>query len=116
MKGDYSVMPMTPNEIRQAQSAGSDDSWARTPDRSARTAPGRRAFYERFYNEARELHPDATDEQIAQAAESLRKAHFKRMALESARSRRLAKEYAEAAEAADAELAELAEAGDGDAA
>ncbi|AZM53299.1 hypothetical protein DMA15_12455 [Streptomyces sp. WAC 01529] len=65
-------------------------SWANTTDRSARTAAARKAsHWTRFLDMAREQHPDATEQQIEQIAESLRKAHFTELALRSAASRRL---------------------------
>lgn len=54
-------------------------SWANTDNRTARTAPARRALDEKFLQEA---------DGDPQRAESLRKAHFQRMALQSARARR----------------------------
>ena len=68
---------------------GAHESWARTPDRAARTAPGRRAFLERF---EREVDPDGTlpPAERAKRAESARKAYFARLALKSAQSRRKA--------------------------
>ena len=74
------------------------ESWARTLNRSARTAPARAAFEANF---------------LAQAggdpvrAEHLRKAHFARLALKSAQSRRKARELTAAAEVAERELADL---------
>jgi len=43
----------------------------------------------------------------ARRAEHLRKAHFQRLALKSAQSRRLAKEATETAQAAESELAAM---------
>ncbi|MEU3219984.1 hypothetical protein [Streptomyces sp. NPDC006971] len=65
-------------------------SWANTTDPASRTAKARAAADDRFATQAREKHPDASDEQIARVAAHLRKAHFSRMALASAvaRSRR----------------------------
>jgi hypothetical protein len=52
-------------------------SWARTADRAARVAPAVRARAEKFTEEARGLlGPDATDQQVAESAASLRKAHY----------------------------------------
>jgi hypothetical protein len=70
----------------QAQIAA-HESWARTEDRSARTAAARRALMDRF--EAI-VDPEGTlpVKVRAQMAESARKAHFRRMALKSAQSRR----------------------------
>jgi hypothetical protein len=60
--------------------AGAHLSWARTPSRSARTAPARAGLEARFERIAREsLGPHATDRQVAQAAESARKEHYARM-------------------------------------
>jgi hypothetical protein len=63
------------------------ESWARTADPSARTAPGRAAFLDRF---EREVDPDgilppADRERMAAHA---RKAYFARLALASAKARR----------------------------
>jgi hypothetical protein len=68
-------------------SIGAHESWARTVDRTARTANGRRAALERF---EREVDPDGT---LAPAertirAEHLRKAHMQRLALKSVQARR----------------------------
>ncbi len=81
-------------------------SWAQTPDRSARTAPARAALMAKF--EA-EVDPDGvlTPAERARRAGHLRKAHFQRLALKSARARRKAKEAAAEAEAAETELADL---------
>lgn len=68
-------------------SIGAHESWARTPDRAARTAPGRRAFldrFERLVDPAGEL-PEA---ERAKRAENARKAYFQRLALKSAQARR----------------------------
>jgi len=63
-------------------------SWANTDDRAARTAPARAAALSRFELQA---DPDGQllPEERARRAESLRKAHFKRLALKSAQARRL---------------------------
>ncbi|OBH22495.1 hypothetical protein A9X03_15390 [Mycobacterium sp. E1715] len=55
-------------------SMASDVSWANTIDRTARTAPARRAADARFL---------ALADGDVKRAESLRRAHFKRMALKS---------------------------------
>ena len=83
---------MNAEERRLRAQLGAEISWANTADRTARTAPGRRAAEARFEKEARERHPDAPEEQIAQVAEHLRKAHFRRMGLASATKRRRARE------------------------
>jgi hypothetical protein len=64
-------------------------SWARTRDRAARTAPARAARWAKYLERARELQgPDATPEAVERAAEHLRQADLRRMALASARARR----------------------------
>ena len=73
-------------------------SWANTEDRSARTAPARRALEQKFLEQA---HGDPA------RAENLRRAYFQRLALKSAQARRRAKEATAAARAADAELRAL---------
>lgn len=64
------------------------ESWARTPDRSARTAPARTGLLARFEREAREhLGPDAADSAVAAAAESARKAFYARLSAAGAAAR-----------------------------
>lgn len=94
---------MTTAENKLRSQIAAHESWAHTPDRAARTAPARAALDAKFLQLA---------EGDPQRAEHLRKAHFARLALKSARSRRRASEARasipaferEAAEA-DAELA-----------
>lgn len=81
-----------------AAAIASHTSWANTEDRAARTAPARRALEDKFLREAG---GDPT------RAEHLKKAHFARLALKSAQSRRRAREATEAAAAAEAELRSL---------
>ncbi|MGA5489610.1 hypothetical protein ACPCK1_17860 [Streptomyces pseudogriseolus] len=79
-------------------------SWAKTPDRSARTAAARKASHHtRFLDKAREMHPEATETQIEQIAESLRKAHYSALALKSAAARRAKSEATKAKKRAEAE-------------
>lgn len=87
---------MNAEERRLRAQLGAEVSWANTTDRTARTAAGSRAAEARFETQAREMHPDADDAQIAQVAEHLRKAHFRRMGLKSATSRRKAREAQQA--------------------
>jgi hypothetical protein len=64
-------------------------SWARTPDRTSRTAPARAGLYARFEREARELlGPEASDRQVAEAAESARRAHYARLSAAGVAARR----------------------------
>ncbi|MGV0050116.1 hypothetical protein ACRU43_12890 [Mycobacterium colombiense] len=74
-------------ERRLRSQIAAHESWARTPDRPARTRAARNAFWNRFerlVDPEGKLHPA----QRAKAAENARKAHFKRMALKSAEARR----------------------------
>jgi len=89
------------NKLRSQIAA--HESWAHTPDRAARTAPARAALDAKFLQLA---------EGDPQRAGHLRKAHFARLALKSARARRGASEARKAipdlerqAAEADAELA-----------
>ena len=61
-----------------AASIAAHESWAATPDRTARTAPARQALEAKFLAEA-------DGDPIR--AEHLRRAHFKRLALKSAQVR-----------------------------
>ena len=77
-----------PDPYRQAIGRlGAHKSWANTADPSARTAPARRAFEQRFEDE---VDPDRTlpDAERARRAEHARKAYFAALALKSARARR----------------------------
>lgn len=82
-------------ERKLAASIAAHESWAQTPDRTARTAAARAAMDQKFL--------DAADGDPVRA-EHLRKAHFARLALKSAQSRRKARELIEQAEQAEAEL------------
>lgn len=88
-------MPATPEEKSLRAQIAAETSWGNTPDRSARTAPARRALDQKFLEQA---------DGDPQRAESLRRAYYKRLALLSAQSRRRAREMTEAAESAEAEL------------
>lgn len=63
------------------------ESWAQTPDRTARTAPARAAALDRF---EREVDPDGvlSPAERAKRAEHARKAYFLRLALKSAQVRK----------------------------
>ncbi|UIJ34503.1 hypothetical protein [Allobranchiibius sp. GilTou73] len=89
---------LTSVERKLIGSIAAHQSWANTSDRAARTAPARRALDARFLAEA-----GGNEER----AEQLRKAHFQRLALKSAQSRRRAREATAAADAADAEMSDL---------
>ena len=89
---------MERSERSLVSSIAAHQSWANTPNRSARTAPARAALDAKFLAEA-------CGDPVR--AEHLRKAHFKRLALKSAQSRRKAKQFSGAAAAAEAELVAL---------
>lgn len=65
-------------------------SWARTIDRSARTAPARAASLSRFERQVRDdpAFAEATEPQILAAADAARRAYFAELAMRSAASRR----------------------------
>lgn len=84
-------------------------SWSNTPDRASRTAAARRASHHtRFLVQARAKFPTATEEQIQQAAESLRKEFYTELGIRSAAARRLKGEAKKDAQR-KARAAELAE-------
>jgi len=72
-------MPLTPVEMSLRGQIAAHESWAKTPDRSARTAKARKALDDKFLVEA---DGDPT------RAEHLRKAYYARLALKSAQARR----------------------------
>lgn len=101
---------MDPTERSLRMRLASHKSWAQTADRSARTEAARKASHHtRFVEQARGLHPDATEEQIANAAESLRKAYYSELALRGVQSRRIKaqEQQAERQKRIDAAMAEL---------
>lgn len=91
-------------------------SWAKTTDRSSRTAAARRASHHtRFLVQARKENPGATEAELAGIAASLKKAHYQALALKSAQARRIKREMAQQDKARRIER-ELAEARTGSAA
>lgn len=99
-------MASTPAERRLAAQIAAHESWAHTPDRSARTANARAALMAKFENQA-DPEGNFLPAERARRAEHLRKAHFQRLALASAKSRRRAKESTADAIAAETELASM---------
>jgi hypothetical protein len=80
-------MPELSPELRSLRAQiAAHESWARTPDRSARTANARKAMLDKF---ERQVDPDGKlpPAERAKRAEHARKAHFKRLALKSAQAR-----------------------------
>ena len=95
-------MPLPASERRLRAQLAAHTSWANTPDRTKRTAAGRAAAMDRFYDavDPDRVLPAAERER---RAESARKAHFSRLALLSAQARRRkANKTEDAATAADA--------------
>lgn len=84
--------PLTPEQTRARASLAAHESWARTPDRAARTAAAREARWQRYLERARELQgPQATPEAVERAAEHLRQADMARMSLKASRARQARK-------------------------
>lgn len=91
-------MPLTSAERSLRGQIAAHESWARTPDRTARTAPARRALLSKFEQEvlaeaveSGELANGGAslpDAELARRAENKRKAYFQRLALKSAQARR----------------------------
>ncbi len=77
---------LTDSQRVQRGQIAANTRWGRTPDRAAATAPGRAAFLDKF---DREADPDGNLDPAVRAklAENLRKAHFQRMAFQSAKAR-----------------------------
>lgn len=96
----------SPSERALISRIAAHSRWASTTDRAAATAKARDAFNDRF---TRQVDPngelDPTERAIR--AENARKAHFTRLALKSAQSRRRGKALLAEAEAADAELSRM---------
>jgi len=82
--------PRSPAERSLCAAIASNESWAKTADRPARTAAARRAFNKRFEDQ---VDPDGvlTPAERAKRAENARQAHFQRLALKSAQARRARK-------------------------
>ncbi|WP_051362933.1 hypothetical protein [Amycolatopsis thermoflava] len=77
---------MTPEQRALRSRLGAHIKWANTTDRSAATAPARKAFHDRW---ERQADPDGvlSPGERAVRAEHLKKAHFTRMAMASAKAR-----------------------------
>jgi hypothetical protein len=87
-------MEKSAEERREAARIAAHESWARTEDRTARTANSRAAFWARLLDQA-------GGDPVR--AENLRQAHFARLRHKSLRARRQAKEVRLLIEAAEAE-------------
>ncbi|HEX2574716.1 MAG TPA: hypothetical protein VHK88_00110 [Aquihabitans sp.] len=81
---------MSEAELKLRASIAAHESWARTPDRTARTDAARRTYRESFEDV---VDPDGTLDpaERSRRAEHAYKAHMQRLALKSAKARRLAR-------------------------
>lgn len=79
---------MSPEDRTLRAQLAAEMSWAKTKDPASRTAKARAAANDRYTKQARELHPTASEERIAQVAKHLATAHSRRMGLASAKARR----------------------------
>jgi hypothetical protein len=77
----------TPRERSIYASIASNESWAKTPDRAARTAPARAAMMAKFEHEV-DPHNELSPRERAKRAENAKSAYYQRLALESAKARR----------------------------
>ena len=77
---------MSPEQRTLRARLAAHESWARTDDTSARTAPARKAFLDRF---EKQVDPDGelSPAERARRARHARKAYFTRLAMKSARAR-----------------------------
>lgn len=78
--------PLTPTQRKLRAQIAAHERWSREPDRAASTAKARQAFLDKFEEQ---VDPDRVLDpaERARRAEHARKAHFKRLALRSARAR-----------------------------
>lgn len=96
---------LTPEQRTLASRIAAHESWARTSDRSARTAPARDASWARFVKQADPEGVLPPDEQYRRA-KHLQSAFFSRLALRSSVNRSQAKRARERAAALEAEAVE----------
>jgi hypothetical protein len=79
---------LTRAELSMRGSIAAHTSWANTENRTARTQPARDAFWEKFYDQV-DPERKLTPEERHKRAVNARKAHFARLALKSAKARRV---------------------------
>lgn len=79
---------MSTNSLRGRLAAHTRWAGLDAAGRKAATAAARRAAEDRWLRLAREQHPAASDAELTRIADSLKAAHFARMALRSAQARR----------------------------
>lgn len=97
---------LTPEQRSLRARVAAHEKWARTPDRTAATAPARKAAADRW---ERQVDPEGTlpPDVRARLADSAKRAYFAKLALRSSVARGRAKQANAEAEAAEAELAEI---------
>lgn len=79
-------MPLTPNERTLSARAAAYTRWALVEDSTEATRPGREAFMARFDRMVPASITDPNERRVR--AERLKKAHFSKLALASAKARR----------------------------
>jgi len=94
-------------ESSLSASAAALESWAATPNRTARTQPARDALRMRKFEVQVDPEGILPPQERAKRAEWAKRAYFKRLALKSAQSRRKSRELTSVAEQAEAELSAL---------
>lgn len=96
------MVAKTPAERAAIARIASHESWARTPDRTARTRPAREAADQRFLDQ---VDPGRVlpEEERARRAAHARSAYFARLQLKAAKARRLRAEAAQLEAEAQAE-------------
>lgn len=80
-------LSVTPAERSLYGKLGAHISWAKTPDRPARTRPARNGLERKFEREA-DPNNELTPAERAKRTEHVRKAYYARLALKSAQARR----------------------------
>jgi hypothetical protein len=79
---------LSPEERSLRAKIAAETRWAAEPDRSKATQPARAASDQRFWDEARRLHPHGSEALIKKVVQNLRRAHMTRMAYASARAKK----------------------------
>jgi hypothetical protein len=97
---------LTQSERTLRAQLAANTGWAFTQDRTARTAPARRAAFAKF-GQAVDPHGVLPPEERAKRAENLRRAHLQQMALRSAKVRRLRAELVRVEQVAVADVEEV---------
>jgi hypothetical protein len=86
---------LTPSEFRLRQQLAVHSSWFKTEDRTARTQPGLQAANVTRFEDQVDPDRKLTPEERAKRVVNARQAHLKRIALASAKARRLKRQAAQ---------------------